>query len=140
MTQYQQVMTVPLKVSKEHSLTTQVRELNWQLLQQPFFVQGAFEHGKSLYITYPSSVVSLPISHQELQHASAETLAQLNWFDIKILAAQQRQSSGMAESSYSLAISIVKVENTSNKHTLSIELINNRFNTVEAQVSRVILL
>jgi len=140
---YQQVMTVPLETIQEHPLTIQVRELNWVLLQQAFFVQGSFEHGQRLYITYPNSAVSLPITHQELQRASAETLAQLNWFDIQVETAQQNQRSNnteKTESSYSLVINIVKIENTSNKHMLIIELINNRFNTVEAQVSRVILL
>jgi len=137
---YQQVMTIPLETIQEHPLTTQVRELNWVLLQQAFFVQGSFEHGQRLYITYPNSAVRLPITHQELQRASAETLAQLNWFDIQVDTAQQPQRSNNTESSYSLVINIVKIENASNKHMLTIELINNRFNTVEAQVSRVILL
>lgn len=145
----QQVMPIQLETMQEHPLTTQVRALNWVLLQQPFFVQGTFEHGQRLYITYPNSAVTLPITHQELQGASAETLAQLNWFDIQIVTAQQRQRSNntdftgsteRTESSYSLVINIFKVENTSNKHTLMIKLINNRFNTVEAQVSRVISL
>ncbi|MCJ8350329.1 penicillin-binding protein activator LpoB [Moritella sp.] len=145
----QQVMPIQLETMQEHPLTTQVRALNWVLLQQPFFVQGTFEHGQRLYITYPNSAVTLPITHQELQGASAETLAQLNWFDIQIVTAQQRQrshntdftgSTERTESSYSLVINIFKVENTSNKHTLMIKLINNRFNTVEAQVSRVISL
>ena len=142
-TPYQQVMTIQLDTIQEHPLTTQVRALNWVLLQQAFFVQGTFEHGQRLYITYPNSAVTLPITHQELQRASAETLAQLNWFDIQIVTAQQRQRSNntdFIESSYSLVINIVKVENTINKHTLIIKLINNRFNTVEAQVSREILL
>jgi len=137
---YQQVMTIPLETIQEHPLTTQVRELNWVLLQQAFFVQGSFEHGQRLYITYPNSAVRLPITHQELQRASAETLAQLNWFDIQVETAQQPLRSNNTESSYSLVINIVKIENASNKHMLTIELINNRFNTVEAQVSRVILL
>jgi len=136
----QQAMAMQLETMQEHPLTTQVRELNWILLQQAFFVQGSFEHGQRLYITYPKSAVTLPITHQELQRASAETLAQLNWFDIQIVTAQQRQSNNMTESSYSLVINIVAIENSSNKHTLTIELINNHFNTVEAQVSRVILL
>ena len=145
----QQVMPIQLETMQEHPLTTQVRALNWVLLQQPFFVQGTFEHGQRLYITYPNSAVTLPVTHQELQGASAETLAQLNWFDIQIVTAQQRQrshntdftgSTERTESSYSLVINIFKVENTSNKHTLMIKLINNRFNTVEAQVSRVISL
>ncbi|NQZ94744.1 MAG: penicillin-binding protein activator LpoB [Moritella sp.] len=145
-TPVQQVMTIQLETIQEHPLTAQVRALNWVLLQQVFFVQGTFEHGQRLYITYPNSAVTLPITHQELQRASAETLAQLNWFDIQIVTAQQRQRSNntnieeRTERSYSLVINIVKVENTSNKHTLIIKLINNRFNTVEAQVSRVILL
>ncbi|EDM66352.1 hypothetical protein PE36_02444 [Moritella sp. PE36] len=145
-TPYQQVMTIQLETIQEHPLTTQVRELNWVLLQQAFFVQGTFEHGQRLYITYPNSAVTLPITHQELQRASAETLAQLNWFDIHIITEQQRLRSNNTdfiesiESSYSLVINIVKVENTINKHTLMIKLINNRFNTIEAQVSRVILL
>lgn len=145
-TPVQQVMTIQLETIQEHPLTAQVRALNWVLLQQAFFVQGTFEHGQRLYITYPNSAVTLPVTHQELQRASAETLAQLNWFDIQIVTAQQRQRSNntnieeRTERSYSLVINIVKVENTSNKHTLIIKLINNRFNTVEAQVSRVILL
>ncbi|SQD76586.1 penicillin-binding protein activator LpoB [Moritella yayanosii] len=148
-TPVQQVMTIQLETMQEHPLTTQVRALNWVLLQQAFFVQGTFEHGQRLYITYPNSAVTLPITYQELQRASAETLAQLNWFDIQIVTAQQRlrshntyftESTESTESSYSLVIHIVKVENTINKHTLIIKLINNRFNTVEAQVSRVISL
>ena len=145
-TPVQQVMSIQLETMQEHPLTTQVRALNWVLLQQPFFVQGTFEHGQRLYITYPNSAVTLPVTHQELQGASAETLAQLNWFDIQIVTAQQRhntdfkESKKSTESSYSLVIHIVKVENSSNKHTLIIKLINNRFNTVEAQVSRVISL
>jgi hypothetical protein len=137
----QQVLTMALDPIQEHPLTTQVRELNWQLLQQPFFVQGAFEHGQRLYITYPSSVVALPITHEELQRASAETLTQPRWFDIQVLAvAEQDQSAEMVEKSYSLVISVVNVKDTPNAHTLTIELLNNRFNTVEAHVSRVILL
>lgn len=126
---------------EEHPLTTQVRELNGLLLQQAFFVQGDFEHGQSLYVRYPSSVVSLPVTHQELQRASAETLTQSRWFDMPILSvAEQDQQTVMLEGSYSLLISIVNVENTPNSYVLTIELINNRFNTVEAYVSRVILL
>lgn len=136
----QQVLTMALEPIQEHPLTTQVRELNWQLLQQPFFVQGAFEHGQRLYITYPSSVVSLPITHEELQRASAETLTQSRWFDIQVLVAEQDLNAEMAENSYSLVISVVNVKDTPNTHTLTIELLNNRFNTVEAHVTRVILL
>ncbi|PKH07165.1 penicillin-binding protein activator LpoB [Moritella sp. Urea-trap-13] len=139
--QPQQVLTMPLQTIEEHPLTTQVRELNWQLLQQPFFVQGAFEHGQRLYISYPSSVITLPITHQELQRASAETLTQSRWFDMLILSvAEPDKNAVMAGNSYSLVISIINVENTPNSHMLTIELVNNRFNTVEAYVSRVILL
>ncbi|MDX2322444.1 MAG: penicillin-binding protein activator LpoB [Moritella sp.] len=137
---YQQVMTLPPEVIEEHPLTTQMRALNWQLLQQPFFVQGSFEHGQRLYITYPDSAVSLPITAQELQRASAETLMQLRWFDIQILTAQQSQSRTMTEGRYSLVIRIIKLKNASNEHALTIELIDNRFHTVEAQVSRMIVL
>lgn len=136
----QQMLTLALEPIQEHPLTTQVRKLNWQLLQQPFFVQGAFEHGLRLYITYPSSIVLLPVTHEELQRASAETLTQPRWFDIQVLVAEQDQSAEMAKNSYSLVISVVNVKDTPNTHTLTIELLNNRFNTVEAQVSRVILL
>lgn len=139
-----------LETIEEHPLTTQVRELNGLLLQQPFFVQGDFEHGQSLYISYPSSVVSLPITHQELQRASAETLTQSRWFDMPILSATEQdqllsvvekdQQAVMLEGRYSLLISIVNAENTPNSYVLTIELMNNRFNTVEAYVSRVILL
>lgn len=136
----QQAMTTSIQSLEEPLLTTQVRTLNWDLLQQPFFVQGAFEHGQRLYITYPSSTVPLPISHEELQRASAETLTQANWFDIQILAAQQQAEVETAVLSYSLIIRISGAESTPNMHTLTLELINNRFNTVEVQVNRVISL
>lgn len=130
-----------LEAIEEHPLTTQVRELNGLLLQQPFFVQGDFEHGQSLYIRYPSSVVLLPITHQELQRVSAETLTQSRWFDIPILSVVEKdQQVAMLVGGYSLQISIVNVEHTPNSYVLTIELMNNRFNTVEAYVSRVILL
>jgi len=139
-----------LETIEEHPLTTQVRELNGLLLQQPFFVQGDFEHGQSLYIRYPSSVVLLPITHQELQRASAETLTQSRWFDMPILSVAEQdqllsvvekdQQAAMLVGGYSLQISIVNVENTPNSYVLTIELMNNRFHTVEAYVSRVILL
>lgn len=136
-----QVMAAPFEVIIEHPLTAQVRELSWQLLQQPYFVQGSFEHGQSLYIRYPNTVATLPITHHELQRASAETFAQPDWFDIQILTEQEsRQRSGLTDRGYSLVINILPIETDTDKHTLTIELINNRFNTVEAQVNSIVLL
>ena len=136
-----QIMAAPLEVIIEHRLTTQVRALSGQLLQQPYFVQGSFKHGQRLYITLPNTVVTLPVTHNELQRASAEILSQPNWFDIQVLTEQVSQHrSGRTYSGYSLVINITRVDKSSDKHTLSIELINNRFNTVEAQVSRIVFL
>ncbi|MBL1415720.1 MAG: penicillin-binding protein activator LpoB [Moritella sp.] len=136
----QQVMTIQLETIKEHPLTAQVRALNGMLLQQPFFVQGSFVHGQRLYINFPDITVALPITHQELQRASAETLVQPRWFDIEILTAQQEPIMATTAFSYSLVIRILPVESEMKIHTLTLKLINNRFNTVEAQVSRVISL
>jgi len=136
-----QVMTAPLEVIIEHPLTTQVRTLSGQLLQQPYFVQGSFKHGQRLYIALPNTMVTLPVTHNELQRASAETFSEPDWFDIQILTEQvSPHNSGLTYSGYSLVINISQAENTSGKHTLSIELINNRFNTVEAQVSSIVFL
>ncbi|GIC76795.1 hypothetical protein FMO003_12620 [Moritella sp. F3] len=143
------MLTMQLETIEEHPLTTQVRALNGLLLQQPFFVQEAFKHNERLYIRYPDSVASLPITHQELQRASAETLAKPGWFDIQVLTEQSQESIvKTVVLSYSLAIRISAVDDTINDtannplktHTLTLELINNRFNTVEAQVSREISL
>lgn len=139
----QKMLTMQLDTIEEHPLTTQVRVLNGLLLQQPFFVQGAFEHGERLYIRYPDSVASLPITHQELQRASAETLANSGWFDIQILTEQSQESAiETAILSYSLVIRISIADNlieseansSVKTHMLTLELINNRFKTVETQV------
>jgi len=136
-----QVMAAPLEVIIEHPLITEVRTLSGQLLQQPYFVQGSFKHGQLLYIALPNTTVTLPVTHNELQRASAETCSQPDWFDIQILTEQVSQyQSGQTYSGYSLVIHISQAENTRDKHTLSIELINNRFNTVEAQVSSTVFL
>jgi len=130
-------MTTPLDVIIEHPLTTQVRELSWQLLQQAYFVQGSFKHGQPLYIIFPDVVMTLPVTHEELQRASAETLAQPSWFAIKVLTKQESQHGlGSADTGYSLVISILSIENDIDNHTLTIKLINNRFKTVEAYVER----
>jgi len=134
-------MTTPLDVIIEHPLTTQVRELSWQLLQQAYFVQGSFKHGQPLYIAFPDIVMTLPVTHEELQRASAETLAQPNWFAIKVLTKHESQQGlGFADTGYSLVISILSIENDIDNHTLTIELINNRFKTVEAYVERPVFL
>ena len=135
-----QLMTTQLEAKVEHPLTAQVRALNSQLLQQAFFVQGYFQHGQRLYIHYPDTAVSLPITALELQRTSAETLAKSGWFDIHVLAKSQLPLMTTREVSYSLVIAITAVDGKPQTHTLTLELINNRFNTVEAQVSRVIFL
>jgi len=136
-----QVVAAPLEVIIEHPLITEVRTLSGKLLQQPYFVQGSFKHGQLLYITLPNTTVTLPVTHNELQRASAETCSKPDWFDIQILTEQVSQyHSDRTYSGYSLVIYISQAENTSDKYKLSIELINNRFNTVEAQVSSTVFL
>lgn len=131
-----QVMAAPLDTIIEHPLTAQVRELSWQLLQQPYFVQGSFEHGQLLYIPPPKTIVALPVTHTELQRVSAEALSLPDWFDIKVLTEQESSHhAGRKYSGYSLVISILKMSNTDEQQMLTLELINNRFNTVEAYVS-----
>jgi len=134
-------MAAPLEVIIEHPLIAQVRTLSGQLLQQPYFVQGDFKHGQRLCITFPHTTVTLPVTRNELQRVSAEILSQPDWFDIQILTEQVLQhNSSRIYSGYSLVISIFQVDNTRDEHTLSIGLINNRFNTVEAQVSSIVFL
>ncbi|QUM77262.1 penicillin-binding protein activator LpoB [Moritella sp. 24] len=136
-----QLLSAPLEAIIEHPLTTKVRELSWQLLQQPYFVQGSFEHGEALFITHPDTASVLPTTSNELQRASAETLDRLGWFDIQTLTEIESQSHlERIMYGYSLVINVDPVSRELNKHMLTIELINNRFKTVEAHVNSIVSL
>lgn len=132
-----QPIAAPIEVISEHPLTVETRELSAQLLQQAYFYQGSFAHGQTLLITYPNTATKLPISKQELQRAAVETFEMPGWFNIQVLTEQtSEQSIKFSDDGYSLMISLIADAKNSDAYTLMIKFINNRFNTVEAQVSR----
>lgn len=132
-----QTIAVPTEVISEHPLTVEMRELSAQLLQQAYFYQGSFVHGQTLLVAYPNSATPLPISKHELQRAAVETFEMPGWFNIQVLTEQtSEQSLELANGGYSLVISLIAGADNSDVVTLIAKFINNRFNTVEAQVSR----
>lgn len=129
-------MAIQQGIIVEHPLVEQVRQLSGQLLQQPYFYQGCFRYGLPLQILFPRTSIDVPVAYEALQQASLEIISQPNWFDIQILTQQQSHDLDMSkQSGYLLMIKIMPNEIEKDNDELTLELINNRFNTVEAQVN-----